>query len=213
MLRLSLALVLSRLSGRLLRNCSRVTSKDIFFPPQGCQFASYHAGTKWCLCCHSKMFTERLNNLCAMHVKEAEIGDRIMSGRVLIAPGEKQMKVLRSGGIYKVNCQAGEKVNGHCPSVGVLFESVAQHVGANAVGIMLTGMGADGADSMVSMRKMGARTLAQDEKSCVVFGMPNEAYKRGGAERLVPLDDIAGEVSAFSPEEVSRNISHCPATT
>jgi len=142
----------------------------------------------------TQMFAERLNNSCDMHVKEAETGDRIMPGRVLVAPGEQQMEILRSGGIYKVDCQAGEKVNGHCPSVEVLFESVARHAGANAVGVILTGMGADGADAMVSMRKTGARTLAQDEKSSVVFGMPNEAYKRGGAERLLPLDEIAGEV-------------------
>ncbi len=142
----------------------------------------------------TQMFAERLNNSSAMHVKEAETGDRVMPGRVLIAPGEKQMKVIRSGGIYKVDCQPGEKVCGHCPSVEVMFKSVTQHVGANAVGVMLTGMGADGADAMASMRKAGARTLAQDEKSCVVFGMPNEAYKRGGAERLVPLESIAGEV-------------------
>ncbi|MCB2183633.1 MAG: chemotaxis response regulator protein-glutamate methylesterase [Desulfobulbaceae bacterium] len=142
----------------------------------------------------TKLFAERLNSLCAMQVKEAESGDRIMPGRVLIAPGEKHMKVSRSGGIYKVDCREGEKVNGHCPSVGVLFESIAQHVGANAVGVMLTGMGSDGADSMVSMRKAGARTVAQDEKSSVVFGMPKEAYKRGGAEKLMPLIEIAGEV-------------------
>lgn len=142
----------------------------------------------------TKIFAERLNVSCAMQVKEAESGDRIMPGRVLVAPGEKQMKVLRSGGIYQVDCQTGEKVNGHCPSVEVLFESVAKNVGANAVGVMLTGMGADGADAMLSLRHSGARTLAQDEKSCVVFGMPNEAYKRGGAERLLPLTDIAGEV-------------------
>lgn len=140
----------------------------------------------------TQMFADRLNITCAMEVKEAVTGDRVMPGRVLIAPGEKHMRVIRSGGIYKVDCQAGAKVNGHCPSVEVLFESVTQHVGANAVGIMLTGMGADGADAMVAMRKAGARTLAQDEKSCVVFGMPKEAYMRGGAERLIPLEEIAG---------------------
>jgi two-component system chemotaxis response regulator CheB len=142
----------------------------------------------------TKMFADRLNSICHMQVKEAETGDRVMTGRVLIAPGEKHLKITRSGGLYKVKCQPGEKVSGHCPSVDVMMKSVAEHVGSNAVGVMLTGMGADGANSMVEMRKAGARTLAQDEKSCVVFGMPNEAYKRGGAERLVPLDDIASEI-------------------
>lgn len=142
----------------------------------------------------TKMFADRLNNTCAMQVKEAETGDRVMAGRVLIAPGEKHLTITRSGGFYKVNCQPGEKVSGHCPSVNVMMKSVAEHVGANAVGVMLTGMGADGANSMLLMRQAGARTLAQDEKSCVVFGMPNEAFKRGGAERLVPLDKIAKEI-------------------
>lgn len=141
----------------------------------------------------TKLFAERMNGLCAMEVKEAESGDRVMNGRILIAPGEKQMTIHRSGGIYQVKCLPGEKVSGHCPSVDVMMQSVAEHVGANAIGIMLTGMGADGANAMLAMRKAGARTMAQDEKSCVVFGMPNEAYKRGGAERLVPLDNIAAE--------------------
>ena len=140
------------------------------------------------------MFADRLNSTCAMLVKEAETGDRVMAGRVLIAPGEKQLKITRSGGFYKVHCQPGEKVSGHCPSVDVMMKSVADHVGKNAIGVMLTGMGADGANSMAEMRQAGARTMAQDEKSCVVFGMPNEAFKRGGAERLVPLDNIASEI-------------------
>ena len=142
----------------------------------------------------TKMFADRLNTTCAMQVKEAETDDRVMSGRVLIAPGEKHLTIKRSGGIYKVTCQTGPKVCGHCPSVEVMMNSVAEQVGANAVGVMLTGMGGDGADAMLAMRKAGARTIAQDEKSSVVFGMPKEAHKRGGAERLVSLDKIAGEV-------------------
>ena len=141
----------------------------------------------------TKLFADRMNTLCAMEVKEAETGDRVMSGRILIAPGEKQMTIHRSGGIYQVKCTPGEKVSGHCPSVDVMMQSVAEQVGANAIGIMLTGMGADGANAMLAMRQAGARTIAQDEESCIVFGMPNEAYKRGGAERLVPLDNIAAE--------------------
>ena len=142
----------------------------------------------------TKMFAERLNTLCAMTVKEAENGDRIMTGRVLIAPGGYHLRVRRSGGTYLAEVKPGDLVCGHCPSVEVMMESVAQHVGSNAVGVMLTGMGRDGADAMKKMRDAGARCLAQDEKSCVVFGMPMEAYKRGGAEKLVPLHSIADEV-------------------
>lgn len=143
----------------------------------------------------TKMFSERLNSLCAMDVKEAETGDRIMTGRVLIAPGGMHMSVVRSGGVYQVKCHDGELVCGQKPSVDVLFRSVAKWVGSNAVGVMLTGMGSDGADGMVEMRQAGARTLAQDEKTSVVFGMPKEAYERGGAERLVPLERIPQAVA------------------
>ncbi len=139
----------------------------------------------------TKMFAERLNEECAIEVKEAASGDQIAPGRMLIAPGAKQMSVRRSGGIYLMDCEDGEKVSGHCPSVDVLFRSMAQHVGANAVGAILTGMGDDGAAGMAMMREAGARTLGQDEKTSVVFGMPNEANKRGGVEQLVPLDQIA----------------------
>lgn len=139
----------------------------------------------------TKMFAERLNELCPMQVKEAESGDRVMPGRILIAPGEKQMRVRRSGGIYEVECRPGEKVSGHCPSVDVLMHSVAEQVGRNAVGVMLTGMGRDGAAGMLAMHQAGARNIAQDEATSVVFGMPKEAHANGGAERLVPLAQIA----------------------
>lgn len=142
----------------------------------------------------TRMFADRLDQLAQMDVKEAEDGDRVMIGRVLVAPGGKQMRVVRAGGIYSVEIRPGELVCGHCPSVEVLMQSVALAVGANAVGVMLTGMGHDGADGLKAMRDAGARTLAQDEKSCVVFGMPKVAYERGGAERLVPLSDIAPSV-------------------
>lgn len=148
----------------------------------------------------TKMFAERLNQLCAMEVKEADHGDRIMPGRVLIAPGAKQLRVIRSGGLYQVTCQPGEKVSGHCPSVDVMMDSVAQNVGANAVGVMLTGMGSDGSKGMLSMRKAGARNIAQDEASSVVFGMPKVAFELGGAERLVSLNDIAGSVISLLGE-------------
>ncbi len=138
----------------------------------------------------TKHFADNLNDLCAMEVLEAKTGDRILPGRALIAPGGQQMSVIRSGGVYLVRCQPGENVNGHCPSVEVLFMSVAKYVGSNAIGIMLTGMGNDGADGMLAMRTAGARTMAQDEATSVVFGMPKVAYERGGAERLVPLQAI-----------------------
>ncbi len=138
----------------------------------------------------TRMFAERLNEISAMSVKEAETGDRVIAGRVLVAPGGLHMRLVRSGGIYRVYCSAGNLVNGHRPSVEVLFRSVASAAGARAIGIMLTGMGNDGAEAMVEMRRAGARTLAQDQSSSVVFGMPREAYERGGAERLVPLEKI-----------------------
>lgn len=139
----------------------------------------------------TKMFSDRLNQLCAMEVKEAADGDRVRSGLILIAPGGIQMKVVRSGGFYHVKCGGTDKVSGHCPSVDVMMSSIAEQVGANAVGSMLTGMGGDGSDGMLAMRKAGARCVAQDEASCVVFGMPKVAFEKGGAERLVPLDSMA----------------------
>ncbi len=145
----------------------------------------------------TRAFAERLNTQCLMEVKEAECGDRIMPGRILIAPGDYHLKVRRTGGFYYVDCLAGEKINGHCPSVDVMMLSVAEHVGANAVGVMLTGMGHDGADGMLAMHQAGARTIAQDEKSCIVFGMPKSAYDRGGAESFVPLDKIAQTVLSY----------------
>lgn len=152
----------------------------------------------------TKMFSDRLNQLCAMEVKEAENGDRIRPGRILVAPGALQMEVVRSGGVYQVRCAPGEKVSGHCPSVDVLMHSVAKHVGRNAIGVMLTGMGADGADGMLAMKQAGARNLAQDEASSVVFGMPKVAYERGGAERLVSLDNMAREVISLLSEKTIR---------
>ena len=142
----------------------------------------------------TRMFAERLNSLSPMEVKEAEDGDRLVAGRVLVAPGGKHLRVIRQGGEYRAQVAAGELVCGHCPSVEVMFRSVAEYVGRNAVGVMLTGMGRDGADAMKQMRDAGARCLAQDEATSVVFGMPKEAYERGGAERLVPLPNMAHSV-------------------
>lgn len=149
----------------------------------------------------TRMFADRLNQLCAAEVREAETGDRVMPGRILIAPGGKHMRVVRSGGYYHVTCEEGANVNGHCPSVEVMMKSVAQQVGANAVGVMLTGMGGDGAEGMLAMRQAGARNIAQDEATSVVFGMPKVAYERGGAERLLPLDEIAPAVIQLLGEQ------------
>jgi len=136
----------------------------------------------------TRSFAQRLDNLCAMSVKEAADGDHILPGHVLIAPGNYHMGVLRSGATYAVRVYMGETVNRHRPSVDVLFDSCAEHLGANAVGVIMTGMGADGARGLLAMRQAGARTVAQDEASCVVFGMPKEAIALGAAEEVVPLD-------------------------
>lgn len=138
----------------------------------------------------SRMFADRLNNSTQLQVKEAQTGDYVERGRVLIAPGDQHMRIKKVGDKYKVECFKGDKVNGHRPSVDVLFESVAKEAGSNAIGIILTGMGYDGAKGLLSMRKKGARTIGQDEKSSVVYGMPKVAYNIGAVEKQVPLEDI-----------------------
>ena len=148
----------------------------------------------------TRMFAEKLNNSCSVDVKEAETGDRVYRGRVLIAPGDKQIYLKRSGANYVVNCREEERINGHCPSVEPLFDSAAQFSGSNTIGIMLTGMGSDGADAMVRLKNSGARTMAQDEETSVVFGMPYESYRRGGAEILVPIDKITDQILSFIKE-------------
>lgn len=145
----------------------------------------------------TRHFSEHLNQLCDMEVREAQSGDRVMSGRILIAPGGKHMTVRRSGGIYLVDCREGENVNGHCPSVDVLFFSVAHCAASNALGVVLTGMGGDGAEGLLAMRQAGAKTVAQDEASCVVFGMPKVAIERGGAERIAPLDRMPQTIESM----------------
>jgi len=148
----------------------------------------------------TRMFAERLNDECAVSVKEAENADRIMQGTVLIAPGGYHMTVRRSGGVYRVNVKNGQKVCGHIPSVEVLFDSVAEHVGPNAIGVMLTGMGRDGVNAMLKMRNAGARTLSQDEKTSVVYGMPKEAFENNASEREVPLSDIPSYITRYLRE-------------
>jgi two-component system chemotaxis response regulator CheB len=136
-------------------------------------------------------FAERLNGLCEMEVKEARDGDRVLPGRVLIAPGARHMQLARSGAQYVVVVRDGPLVNRHKPSVDVLFKSVAHSAGRNAVGVILTGMGDDGARGLLEMRQAGATTAAQDEATSVVFGMPREALRMGAASLALPLHSVA----------------------
>lgn len=139
----------------------------------------------------TNMYAERLNRICKMEVREAKNGDRIQRGLVLIAPGDMQMKVVATGGGYTVSCANTPKVSGHRPSVDVLFQSMAQNVRCNKVGIILTGMGRDGAEGMLQMRQKGAFTIGQDQATSVVYGMPMEAYKLGAVCRQAPLEAIS----------------------
>jgi two-component system chemotaxis response regulator CheB len=139
-------------------------------------------------------FAKRLNDVCRIEVKEAETNDRLVSGRALIAPGNHHLTVRRSGALYFVDVLDGPPVKLHRPSVEVLFRSAAQAAGRNAVGVIMTGMGDDGADGMLELKQAGAHTIAQDEASCVVFGMPKEAIERGGVDEVLPLPRIASAV-------------------
>jgi len=136
-------------------------------------------------------FAERLDSLSAIRVKEAQDGDSVVNGLALLAPGNYHMLLKRSGARYYVQVKTGPLIHHQRPAADVLFRSVANYVGANAIGIILTGMGADGAAGLLEMKKAGARTIAQDEASCVVFGMPKEAIKLGGAEKVVSLNRVA----------------------
>jgi two-component system, chemotaxis family, protein-glutamate methylesterase/glutaminase len=138
----------------------------------------------------SNMFAERLNNFTSFEVKEACTGDIIEKGKVLIAPGDLHMKVKKVGDKFMVECFKGEKVNGHCPSVDLLFDSVAREVGNKSIGTILTGMGYDGAKGLLSMRRKGARTIGQDQKSSIVYGMPRVAFEIGAVEKQVSIEDI-----------------------
>lgn len=142
----------------------------------------------------TKMYADRLNNQCEVAVKEAVTGDKVLQGQVLIAPGDKHMRLVKVGSMYQVECKGTDKVNGHCPSVEVLFSSVAKVAGKNAVGVILTGMGGDGAKGLLEMRNAGAQTIGQDEASCVVYGMPKVAYDIGAVQYRMPLTQIAGKV-------------------
>jgi two-component system, chemotaxis family, protein-glutamate methylesterase/glutaminase len=142
----------------------------------------------------TRSFAQRLNEVCDMDVSEAVDGDSVVPGRVLIAPGNYHMVLNRSGARYFVRVVKGPLVNRHRPSVEVLFKSVAKYAGANAVGVIMTGMGADGAQGILEMKENGAFTIAQDEATSVVFGMPKEAIKLGGIDKIDPLDRIPAEI-------------------
>lgn len=143
------------------------------------------------------LFAARLHGSCAVEVKEAKTGDLILPGRVLIAPGDYHMRIKKAGNQYMAECFQGEKVNGHCPSVDVLFHSVAEHAGKNAIGVILTGMGYDGAAGLLALRSKGAATLGQDEASSVVYGMPKAAFAIGAVQEQTSLELISRKLCAL----------------
>ncbi len=139
----------------------------------------------------TRMYADRLNSLCHMKVQEARNGDTILPGTAFVAPADLQLRVMRSGGTYTISCLAGEKVSGHRPSVDVLFQSMADNVTCDMIGIILTGMGGDGAKGLLAMKKAGAYTIGQDEQSCVVYGMPKVAHDIGAVTVQSPCNSIA----------------------
>ncbi|GBG57650.1 chemotaxis protein B [Sporomusaceae bacterium FL31] len=141
------------------------------------------------------MYAARLNSTCAVEVKEASTGDLVLPGRVLLAPGDQHMRVKRVNNDYMVECFQGEKVNGHRPAVDVLFQSVAAQAGSNAIGVILTGMGNDGAKGLLALRQAGAATLGQDERSSVVYGMPKAAFEMGAVQEQAALDLISQKIA------------------
>jgi two-component system chemotaxis response regulator CheB len=159
----------------------------------------------------TRLFAESLDKASQAEVREARDGDGLAPGLVLVAPGDLQLRVVReAAGLYRVRCAPGPKVSGHRPSVDVLFGSVAEAAGQRAAGLLLTGMGRDGAHGLLAMRRAGARCLAQDEESSVVFGMPREAWINGAAERLVPLDRAAAELMELAAAERGAAIGGGP---
>ncbi|MBK5939753.1 protein-glutamate methylesterase/protein-glutamine glutaminase [Halochromatium roseum] len=146
----------------------------------------------------TRSFAERLDRLSQVSVKEAEEGERVLPGHAYIAPGDQHLKLARSGANYVVKLDDGPPVNRHRPSVDVLFHSAAEYAGRNAIGVILTGMGKDGAAGLLEMRNAGAPTIAQDEASCVVFGMPREAIALGGACEIMALNEIPARMMALA---------------
>jgi len=152
----------------------------------------------------SRLFSERLDKQTRLEVKEAETGDRVEQGKVLVAPGDRHMRLVRRNGGYVVECFEGARVNGHCPSVDVLFNSVASEAGNNAVGVILTGMGADGAKGLLEMRKRGSHTIGQNEISSVVYGMPKAAYDLGAVEYQMDLSKIPDMMASLARKTANR---------
>ena len=145
----------------------------------------------------TKLYAQRLDRICKMEVKEAEDYDRLYPGRIILAAGDYHMTVKKDAGGYFIRSRQGEKVSGHCPSVDVLFDSVAEAAGSKAIGVLLTGMGADGAKGLLNIRRRGGYTIGQDRESCVVYGMPMEAMKLGAVTKELPVDQIANEIVAY----------------
>jgi two-component system chemotaxis response regulator CheB len=146
----------------------------------------------------TRAFAQRLDGLCNITVKEAESNDTVLRGRALIAPGNHHILLKRSGARYFVDIKEGPLVCRHRPSIDVLFRSAARYAGPNAVGVILTGMGDDGAKGMLEMKRAGAKTIAQDETTCVVFGMPKEAIKNGSVDKVLPLQSVAGAILNYA---------------
>lgn len=149
----------------------------------------------------TELYANRLNNECQVVVKEAKSGDIVRKGQVLLAPGDRHMRLVKINGVYQVECRKGPKVSGHCPSVDALFSSVAQVAGKNAIGVIMTGMGSDGAKGLKEMHDKGAWTIGQDEKTSVVYGMPKVAYELGAVDYQLPLEQIAGRLSQLADKK------------
>ena len=145
----------------------------------------------------TNMYAQRLDRICKMSVKEAAPGDRVERGRIIIGAGEFHLRLAKDANGYYVRSEPGPKVSGHCPSVDVLFDSVAQTAGANAMGVILTGMGSDGAKGLLKMHNAGAYTVGQDKDSCVVYGMPMVAFNNGAVKVQLPLGEIGGEIVRY----------------
>ena len=149
----------------------------------------------------TQRYAERLDKSCRITVREAKDGEPVLPGHAYVAPGDHHLRIARSGSDYLARVSQDEPVNRHRPSVDVLFGSAARLAGPNAIGVLLTGMGKDGARALLEMRQAGAWTIAQDEASCVVFGMPKAAIERGGAQQVLPLDRMAQAIAAFAARQ------------
>lgn len=145
----------------------------------------------------TKMYAQRLDRICKMSVKEAEPGDRVEQGRIIIGAGEYHLRLAKDPKGYYVRSEQGPKVSGHCPSVDVLFDSVAETAKGNAMGVILTGMGADGAKGLLKMRQAGAYTVGQDKETCVVYGMPMVAFNNGAVQKQFPLGEMGAEIVRY----------------